>query len=75
MTAAAVSIGIMRDDGDFQILATLNNNDNLLGADLFQHLIAHLCETLTGETGDLVEAIERQDAPDYVNTDPDSWAT
>jgi hypothetical protein len=57
----------MREDGDFQVLATLNNNDGLIGSDLLQFIIDNLCETLTGETGDLVEAIERQDAPDYVN--------
>ena len=61
-----VSIGTIRDDGDFAIFATLNNNDEIIGDDLFNHLISTLCETLTGETGELVEAIERQDCPDYV---------
>jgi hypothetical protein len=61
-----VSIGILRNNGDFSILATLNNNDEFIGQDLFAHLVNTICETLTGETGELVEAIERQDAPDYV---------
>ncbi|MCA3176429.1 MAG: hypothetical protein ING36_13005 [Burkholderiales bacterium] len=32
--AKTVSIGFHRDDGDFQLLATLNNNDDLLQARL-----------------------------------------
>lgn len=32
--AKTVSIGFHRDDGDFQLLATLNNNDDLLQASL-----------------------------------------
>ena len=64
-----VSIGFYREDGDFAILATLNNNDDLIGLDLFENTKNILCEILTGETGFLVEAIERQDAPDYAILD------
>jgi hypothetical protein len=64
-----VSIGFYREDGDFAILATLNNNDDLIGLDLFENTKNILCEILTGETGFLVEGIERQDAPDYAILD------
>ena len=64
-----VSIGYHREDGDFAVLATLNNNDGLIGEDLFAYLANGLCEALTGEIGELVEILERQDAPDYVTTE------
>ena len=53
-----VSIGYMRDDGDFQILATLNNNDDLIETQRFQEIVEALQENTDG--------LEREDAPDYV---------
>lgn len=66
-----VSIGYHRDDGDFAVLATLNNNDELIGANVFAQLAGHLRFLLSYELeGDLVlEIVERQDAPDYVTLD------
>ena len=62
-----VSIGIMRDDGDFAILATLNNNDERLTPELFDQLTRGITATLARTTGEFVQYIERQDTPDYVS--------
>jgi len=75
MTAAAVSIGIMRDDGDFEILATLNNHNEQLSAENFNNLIGYLRNYYNEKITDCVQVLERQDAPAIINTDPDSWAT
>jgi hypothetical protein len=61
------TIGYHRDDGDFAVLATLNNNDGHMGdtsfADLLEtvrfQLACHLQPTP-------IVSIERQDAPDYI---------
>ena len=64
------SIGFMRDDGDFQLVATLNNNDGLYSDDVFAGIAVTLCDTLRKCTlsndGREFVALERQDAPDYV---------
>lgn len=61
------TIGFIREDGDFQILATLNNNDGLMGNTSFESLI----ETVRFNLACMLQptaivVIERQDAPDYV---------
>jgi hypothetical protein len=66
-----VSIGYYREDGDFAILATLNNNDGLLSDQRFKQLI----ELVEGEYVELlynahgIVVLERQDTPDYVEVD------
>jgi hypothetical protein len=66
-----VSIGYYREDGDFAILATLNNNDGLLSDQRFKQLI-ELVESEYVEklyyTHDIM-VLERQDTPDYVEVD------
>lgn len=61
-----VSIGFTRDDGDFQILATLNNNDGKIGHTAFLELIQDLSQRLAAMTFEPIEVLERQDAPDYI---------
>ena len=68
-----VSIGIMREDGDFAILATLNNNDGHITQQLFDVLVHHVKRTLEQSIGDTLTVLERQDAPDYVCVDEDCW--
>ena len=67
-----VSIGYYREDGDFAILATLNNNDGLLSDQRFKQLI-ELVESEYVEklyyTHDIM-VLERQDTPDYVEIYP-----
>ena len=61
-----VSIGLMRDDGDFAVLATFNNNDaHLSGAD-FDVIVDGVRAYIEAMTKLPVIAIERQDTPDYV---------
>lgn len=62
-----VSIGIMRDDGDFAILATLNNNDGYLTQREFDRLVEDTVNYLNERITDVVQYIERQDTPDYVS--------
>lgn len=61
------SIGIERDDGDFQLLATLNNNDGLMSNSSFDYLKETVIKALKSRIDELVICLERQDAPDYVN--------
>ena len=61
-----VSIGTMRDDGDFAILATLNNNDEHMTDKDFEELKMALVLTIANYTGAQIVVLERQDTPDYV---------
>ena len=61
-----VSIGIKREDGDFAVLATFNNNDEHLTAYQFDALITDTLNYMNERITDVVQAIERQDTPDYV---------
>jgi hypothetical protein len=61
------SIGIERDDGDFHILATLNNMDELVSTEDFEGLLKSTVEFLQKATDEPILALQRQDAPDYVN--------
>jgi hypothetical protein len=61
------SIGIERDDGDFHILATLNNMDELVSTEDFEALLKSTVEFLQKATDEPILALQRQDAPDYVN--------
>ena len=60
-----VSIGYFRDDGDFAILATLNNNDGDIKH--FEFLVADIKGMISDCAGIECVAIERQDAPDYAS--------
>jgi hypothetical protein len=59
-----VSIGYFREDGDFAILATLNNNDNWIHN--FDEVVSQLKAVLTNDCGFECIVLEREDAPDYV---------
>ena len=59
-----VSIGFIREDGDFAILATLNNNDNWIHD--FDSVVSQLQGVLTNYCGFQCIVLEREDAPDYV---------
>jgi hypothetical protein len=61
-----VSIGFMRDDGDFQILATFNNSDGLMSDINFSRLVRDTRERFIHLVDETMVALERQDAPDYV---------
>ena len=61
-----VSIGFQREDGDFAVLATLNNNDSHLSDEMFGQLVRELTQTLALYTEQPMTALNREDAPDYI---------
>ncbi|HLJ95419.1 MAG TPA: hypothetical protein VKU02_19740 [Gemmataceae bacterium] len=71
------AIGFHRDDGDFQLLATLNNNDELIAPDLFTNIVhylrRHLENALSVDGEQTLIIYERQDAPDYVTLYDDEY--
>ena len=69
-----ITIGYMRDDGDLQVLATLNNVDEVIPHDVYLNLARTLCVVLEG-TGEKIIAVNRWDTPDYVNLDEDEMET
>lgn len=70
LTAA---IGFHCDDGDFRLLATLNNNDELIPPDAFTGIVQFLCDQLQDALSfhgeHTLTVLERQDSPDYVTID------
>lgn len=63
------TIGFYREDGDFQILATLNNNDDLITREQFNEINNRVCAMLTKYTEEYIICFERQDTPDYISLD------
>lgn len=71
MNNGTVSIGYYREDGDFAVLATLNNNDGIYTPEAFNKLVILIFHKLSSAaimSGEL-SILERQDAPDYVQID------
>lgn len=62
-----VSVGMVRGDGDFTILATLNNNDEYLTDCAFDAMVSVVCAAFELYAETEVTVLERQDAPDYVS--------
>lgn len=60
------TIGYKREDGSFRILATLNNNDDDIPQETFNHLIEYIKNKISFDFSD-VEVLEREDAPDYID--------
>jgi len=60
------SIGFVREDGDFELLATLNNSAGHLPTEVFDGLVEKTVGLFRSE-GIEVEALEREDAPDVVS--------
>ena len=61
-----VSIGFTRDDGDFELLATLNNSGDVMPDEVFKRIVATLRDSLDQATETYIEVKERADAPDVV---------
>ncbi len=64
-----VSIGYEREDGDFHIIATLNNNEEIAEEADWDFAIAAIVSTLHKVMGLKLAVLEREDAPDFVNLD------
>ena len=62
-----VSIGYFRDDGDFALLATLNNNDGDIR--FFEFMVNDLKRDISQSTRIECIVLERKDAPDYITID------
>lgn len=62
-----VSIGFMRDDGDFALVATLNNLDEHMSEEHFNVLVDGVKNyiALMTKRNDVL-MLEREDAPDYI---------
>jgi hypothetical protein len=67
-----VSIGLMREDGDLALFATLNNLDEHMGQDEFKELVNSVAAELCRATRREVHVLEREDAPDYVELNLDN---
>lgn len=64
-----VSIGYHREDGDFAVLATLNNNDDFMSDEEFKEAVDSLAAKLWAVTRLYITVLERQDTPDYVEVE------
>jgi len=64
-----ITIGYMRDDGDLQLLATLNNVDGVIDPITYLASAQTLVNTFKLSTGENIIALNRWDAPDYVYLD------
>jgi hypothetical protein len=65
------SLGFIRDDGDFQILATLNNNDGLISDTDFDNMRYAIQTELSHYLDRDITCLNREDTPDYVMLDED----
>jgi len=64
----SVTIGYTREDGDFAILATMNNKDGLMSDDVFKSLVRLVRLRLSVNVDDgTIQVLEREDAPDYLD--------
>lgn len=65
-----LSFGFLREDGDFAILATLNNLDGHMSEESFHQLVDVIQHELNAHCDGLqVQPLVRADAPDYVYID------
>lgn len=62
-----ITIGYERDDGDLQILATLNNVDEVINPITYLASAQILINTFKLATGENIIALNRWDTPDYIN--------
>lgn len=66
------TIGFLRDDYDFEVMATLNNGVGLFGDNDFEMLLENtlkFCQSVV--QGEKVVALPRQDTPDLLTLDDD----
>lgn len=62
------TIGFLRDDYDFEVMATLNNGVGLFGGNDFEMLLENtlkFCQSVV--QGEKVVVLPRQDTPDLIN--------
>lgn len=66
----AVAIGFYREDGDFAILSTVNNNDDHLSLEEFMALVQYITDTFSVALEWSIMAVDIDIVPDYVTTTP-----
>jgi len=69
MAPSCVTLGFKREDLNFQVLATLNNNDGLISDASFSQLIEDVSEKLAALVLEPITVLDRQDVPDYLDPD------
>lgn len=62
-----VSIGHMTKMGDLAVIATLNNNHEVMTDQRFNELVQELAITIANYTGVQILTLERQDTPNFVD--------
>lgn len=65
-----VAIGYYREDGDFAILSTVNNNDDHLSVEDFMALVQYITDTISVAVEWYIIAVDIDIVPDYVTTTP-----
>jgi cAMP phosphodiesterase len=60
------SFGFTRSDGDFELVATLNNSGKHMPDEVFTDFVKHVKVTLELAIDGHIEVLERQDALDIV---------
>lgn len=64
------SIGFFRGDGDFELLATLNNGGEQYSPEVFEEIVQRTVETISDASNvDDIVALHREDAPDVITMD------
>lgn len=63
----AATLGFTREDGDFEVLATLTNTADHYEAARFLVLVQATAETIAAALGHAVEILEREDAPEVIS--------
>jgi hypothetical protein len=69
-TDCTASIGYIREDGDFAVLATVNNHDGALSSAEYLKMIKYMLNMFSksdNKQGDKILVLAREDATDYVS--------
>jgi hypothetical protein len=66
----ALAIGYYREDGDFAILSTVNNNDDHLSTEDYMALVQYITDTFSVALEWSIMAVDLDIVPDYVTTTP-----
>ena len=70
-----VSIGFYKDNGDFAIVSTLNNNEGRMSDQAFDALVKQVSALLVPHLGMWhTLLVERQDTPDYITLEENTNA-
>jgi len=60
------TLGFTREDGDFEVLATLNNTAQHYAPEIFAVIVKDTAEALMNAMAHQIDILEREDAPDTI---------